>query len=87
MKKIIIGFVLCSSFSFGQSSPNTIYLGQDENNYPIYKNIRPFSSLGSKFALGITVGGITAIITKIIVDRKREDEQRIETFEQEGVYI
>ena len=84
MKKLFLFIGLAvASLSYGQAgvptenmgSNNQVYMGQDENGYPIYKNIRPFESIGSKIA--ISVFGIfgTAITVKIVRDRKEAKKQ------------
>ena len=91
MKKLVIIFGISANLFAQQSSetpnPTQVFAGYDENGYAIYKNIKPFYTLGSKIALGICGGGITAIVTKIICDRRREDAERPETFEQENIEI
>lgn len=87
MKKLVLLVALSlSGLSYGQAwensgSNNSVYVGQDENNYPIYKNVRPFESLGSKIAMTTLVSGISAFITYIIVDRRKE--RKAQELEQE----
>ena len=82
MKKLVLLILLfVSGVSYSQawensSSNNTVYLGQDENNYPIYKTVNPFVSLGSKIAasvFGVFASGLT---TKIIHDRRKERKRK-----------
>jgi len=87
MKKLVLLVALSlSGLSYGQAwensgSNNSVYVGQDENNYPIYKNVRPFESLDSKIAITTLVSGIGAFITYIIVDRRKE--RKAQELEQE----
>ena len=87
MKKLVLLILLfVSGVSYSQawensSSNNTVYLGQDENNYPIYKNVRPFESLGSKIAMTTLVSGISAFFTYMIIDRRKE--RKAQELEQE----
>lgn len=88
MKKLVLLLgVVVSLNAFGQTSGNTVYMGQDENNYPIYKNIRPFSSSSAKAGITIALSGVSAFIIYIFTDRKKEDIKVEETFEQENVEI
>jgi hypothetical protein len=74
MKKLVI--ILFPVLTFAQSHPTTLYLGQDENNYPIYQNIRPFYSPSAKIAVGIFSGMVTGISTYMIVKRQKEKRYR-----------
>jgi hypothetical protein len=74
MKKLII--ILFPNALYGQSDPTTIYLGQDENNYAIYENIRPFYTTSAKVAVGIFSGMVIGISTYIIVKRQKENRYR-----------
>jgi hypothetical protein len=87
MKKLVLLVALSlSGLSYGQAwensgSNNSVYVGQDENNYPIYKNVRPFESLGSKIAMTTLVSGISAFFTYMIIDRRKE--RKAQELEQE----
>jgi hypothetical protein len=86
MKKLIllVGLVV-SVNAFSQSS---VYLGQDENNYPIYKNVKPFSNLSARIGISVVTSGISAFIIHVFVDRKKEKEQaEKEPLLQENVEI
>jgi hypothetical protein len=94
MKKLVLLVALSlSGLSYGQAwenagSNNQVYLGQDENNYPIYKNINHFESLGAKLAVSAFGAFVTGVTIKIIRDRRKEDEQREkEPLIQENVEI
>lgn len=83
MKKLLlfIGLAVASA-SYGQAgipsedagANNIVYMGQDENGYPIYKNVRPFESIGSKIAISLFSVFGTALTIKIVRDRKEENE-------------
>ena len=89
MKSILITLLLLiSSIGFSQSDPTTVYLGQDENNYPIYENIRPFYSTSAKIALSIFSSAFTSITTYLIVEnRKAKKKKRSQPYLQENVTI
>ena len=75
MKKLVLLLgVVASLNAFGQSTGNVTYLGQDENGFPIYKNLHPFESLSSKIGLAIASSGVTAFIVYVFTDRKKEKE-------------
>lgn len=83
MKKLALFIGLAvASVSYGQAgvpwensgSNNQVYLGQDENNFPIYKNINHFESLGSKIAISLFGAFASAVTIKIVRDRKEENE-------------
>ena len=74
MKKLVI--ILFPVLTFAQSSPTSVYLGQDENNQAIYQNIRPFYSPSAKIAVGIFSGMVTGITTYIVVKRQKEKRYR-----------
>lgn len=102
MKKLalFIGLAI-ASLSYGQAgvpsenmgSNNQVYMGQDENGYPIYKNIRPFESIGSKIAMSVFGIFGTAITIKIVRDRKadikqeEEEEKAKNRYQQKNVDI
>ena len=80
MKKLVlfIGLVI-SSVSYGQAwedagSNNSTFMGYDEEGYAIYKNVKPFESLGSKIAVSFFGVFGTALTIKIVRDRRKEDE-------------
>ena len=84
MKKLVLFIVLfVSGISYGQSSENSgannqVYMGQDENGYPIYKNINHFESLGSKIAVsvfGVFVSGVTTLMIHDKREAKKEEEK------------
>jgi hypothetical protein len=88
MKKLVLLLGIAVSLNaFGQSSGNIVYMGQDENNAPIYKNVKPFSSFSAKAGITIAVSGITAFIIYVFTDKKKEEVEVEETFEQENVEI
>ena len=94
MKKLVLLFALSlTGLSYGQAwensgADNTVYVGQDENNYPIYKTIRPFESLGAKLAVSAFGAFVTGVTIKIVRDRRKEDERREkEPLIQENVEI
>ena len=102
MKKLFLFIGLAvASISYGQAgvpsenmgSNNQVFMGYDEQGYPIYKNIRPFESIGSKIAMSVFGIFGTAITIKIVRDRKEENKQREEEekaknrFMQEDVEI
>ncbi len=82
MKKLVLLVALSlSGLLYGQAwensgSNNSVYVGQDENNYPIYKNVRPFESLGAKLAVSAFGAFVTGVTIKIVRDRRKEDEER-----------
>jgi hypothetical protein len=84
MKKLVLLFALSlTGLSYGQAwensgADNTVYVGQDENNYPIYKTIRPFESLGAKLAVSAFGAFVTGVTIKIVRDRRKEDKEREE---------
>lgn len=92
MKKLVLLIALVvSGISYGQASEdagmnNIEYLGQDENNYPIYKNTNHFESLGSKIAVsvfGVFVSGVTTLIIHDKREDKREEENKKEVKKEE----
>lgn len=88
MKKLVLLLGIAVSLNaFGQSSGNTVYLGQDENNAPIYKDVKPFSNLSARIGISVAVSGITAFIIYVFTDKKKEEVEVEETFEQENVEI
>jgi hypothetical protein len=94
MKKLVllVGLVV-SMNAFGQAwedagANNSVYIRQDENNYPIYKNVNPFESLGAKLAVSAFGAFVTGVTIKIVRDRRKEDERREkEPLIQENVEI
>ena len=66
--------------AFGQmSADGTVeYIGQDENNYPIYRTTRPFESLGAKLAVSAFGAFVTGVTIKIVRDRRKEDKEKEE---------
>lgn len=88
MKKLVLLVALSlSGLSYGQAwedagADNIVYVGQDENNQPIYRNVRPFESLGAKIGISVAVSGIGAFITHIIVDRRKERKEQEREQEQ-----
>ena len=84
MKKLVLLFALSlTGLSYGQAwensgADNTVYVGQDENNYPIYKTIRPFESLGAKLAVSAFGAFVTGVTIKIERDRRKEDKEKEE---------
>ena len=86
MKKLLLFFLPFTALS--QSDPTTVYLGQDENNYAIYENIRPFYTTSSKIALGIFGSLVTGISTYMIVERRKEKKRKQQQpYLQENVEI
>ena len=95
MKKLVLLIALVvSGISYGQAgvpsenmgSNNQVYMGQDENGYPIYKNIKPFESIGSKIAVsvfGVFVSGVTTLIIHDKREDKREEEKKKEVKKEE----
>lgn len=83
MKKLALFIGLAvASLSYGQAGVpsedmgmnNIIYMGQDENGYPIYKNTNLFESIGSKIAVSLFGVFGTALTIKIVRDRKEENK-------------
>jgi len=78
MKKLVLLLGLVVSMNaFGQmSADGTVeYIGQDENNYPIYKTHKPYANTSARIGISVVTTGISAIIVHIFVDRKKEKEQ------------
>jgi hypothetical protein len=52
------------------------YVGVDENGYAIYKNTHFFRSVSAK--IGATIVGVfgSAIVTHIVVDKRKKKKQR-----------
>ena len=96
MKKLVLFIALVvSGISYGQAgvpsenkgSNNQVFMGYDEQGYPIYKNVNHFESIGSKIAVSLfTIFG-TALTIKIVRDRKREDEQKEEEEKAKNRYM
>jgi hypothetical protein len=65
----------------------SIYMGVDENGYAIYKNTNFFRSTSAK--IGATIIGLfgSAIITHIIVDRRKDKKRQETTQLQENVEV
>ncbi len=84
MKKLVLLFALSlAGLSYGQAwedagMNNVEYLGQDENNYPIYKTTHPFESLGAKLAFSAFGAFVTGVTIKMVRDRRKEDKEREE---------
>lgn len=86
MKKLIL--LVGLAVSMNAFSQNTVYLGQDENNYPIYKDVKPYSNTSARIGISIVTSGISAFIIHVFVDRKKEKEKaEKEPFKQENVEI
>jgi hypothetical protein len=68
-------------------SEYSTYMGVDENGYPIYKNTNFFRSTSAR--IGATIVGLfgTAIITHIIVDRRKDKKRQETTQLQENVEV